>query len=78
MYVQLEYPKLPDLGPDPVFSKHCGLEEVEHKEWLSAPFQKGKIKPGIYFEVPFMSQRDLCSRENICLCTVPRHCMDEH
>lgn len=44
MYAQLDYLELLDFGPDATFSKHNGLEELEHgQSFCSLPERQSQV-----------------------------------
>lgn len=70
MYAQSDCPELLDFGPDATFSKHNGLEELEHNEsFCSLPEEKSS--PGIYSGALSLSHKDPCNKANIALVLCP-------
>lgn len=70
MYGQLDYPELLGFGTDATFSKHDGLEELDHDESFCSLTEK-KSGPGIYSGVPSLSHKDSFSTANVGLVLCP-------
>lgn len=71
MYDQLDYPELLDFGLDATFSKHNGLEELEHDESFCS-FAQRQSQILEYILGPFLCLlRTLAARQALVWCCVP-------